>query len=455
MQPISPTADFKVSGKALHAGQTLTTEMMPVARLRPAPRNARRHPKRQIRQIAASIERFGFNNPVLISDENQIIAGHGRVEAARLLGIECVPAVRLSHLDEAQRRAYLIADNKLALKAGWDREVLATELSALIDLGFDVEITGFSVAEIDILLDKTPNAPPTSEGDGLDELAPAVDTVTATSEIGDLWLLDRHRLICGDPCTRETFDLLLAGERGDLIFTKLSHHGLIGANQMSRRALRSFLQRTLGHAASACRNGAIAFVGTDWQNLGENLAAGVAGFSELKDLCVWNKFEAAAGALYRGQHELVLVFAVCNIAESDGCVLGGLGRNRTNVWTYAAVNPSAGGGAEKQTPLPTPYPVALVADAIEDYSRAGEIVLDPFAGSGTTMVAAEKTGRRAYLIEFDPADCDRIVRRFETATGKQARLAATGQSFGAVAEERAKFSTKRKERGDVPHDLQR
>jgi ParB-like chromosome segregation protein Spo0J len=427
---------------------------MPVARLRPYPKNARTHSKKQLRQIADSIQKFGFTNPVLISDDDEIIAGHGRVEAAKLLGMQSVPTLRLSHLDPAQRRAYFIADNKLALNAGWDRELLATELQALIDLEFDVEITGFSSAEIDLVLDEAREASVHAQETPEDAIPPPIDPGTAVTKREDLWLLDRDRLLCGDSRHAETYDHLLQDERADLIFTDPPYNvpidghvcGLgrtrhrefaMGVGEMSSEAFTAFLQATLGHAAASCRDGAIAFVCMDWRHTGELLAAGRAVFSELKNLCIWNKTNGGMGSFYRSKHELVFVFKLGSAPHTNTFGLGDTGRYRTNVWDYAGVNTLRPGHNEELAMHPTVKPVALVAEAIKDCSKRGEIVLDPFGGSGTTLVAAEKTGRRARLVEFDPAYCDQIVRRFEQVTGKQAKLAATGQSFEAVMEERA------------------
>jgi DNA modification methylase len=429
-------------------------EYVEVSRLRPCPRNARTHSRKQVRQIADSIRRFGFTNPVLIGDDGEIIAGHGRVEAAKLLRMDGVPSVRLSHLDAVQRRAYVIADNKLALNAGWDHELLAIELQALIDLDFGVEITGFSLAEVDLVLDEARDSATDPNLDAEDEVAPHADARSATTRPGDLWWLGRHRLLCGDSRSREAFDLVLEGERADLVFTdppynvpidghvcglgRIRHREFaMGAGEMSREDFTAFLQVTLGHAAGFCRDGAIAFVCMDWRHMGELLAAGEAVFSELKNLCVWNKTNGGMGSFYRSKHELVFVFKVGNASHTNTFGLGDTGRYRTNVWDYAGVNTLRRGRAEELALHPTVKPVALVADAIKDCSRRGELVLDPFAGSGTSLIAAEKTGRRACLIEFDPAYCDRILCRFERITGKQPRLAATGQACEVVAEERA------------------
>jgi DNA modification methylase len=425
-------------------------ELVAVTRLRPYRGNARTHSKRQIRQIADSIERFGFTNPVLISDDNEIIAGHGRVEAAKLLGMESVPTLRLAQLDAAQRRAYVLADNKLALNAGWDRELLAMELEALIDLDFGVEITGFSLAEAELVIEDAREASAEPEQDAEDAVAPMADLESAITWPGDLWLPGRHRLLCGDSREGEAFKGLLQGDAADLIFTdppynvpidghvcglgRIRHREFaMGAGEMSSAAFTAFLESTLGHAAAFCRDGAIAFVCMDWRHMTELLAAGRASFKEFKNLCVWNKSNGGMGSFYRSKHELVFVFKVGDAPHTNTFGLGETGRYRTNVWDYAGVNTLRPGRTEDLAAHPTVKPVALVADAIKDCSRRGEIVLDPFGGSGTTLIAAQKTGRRARLIEFDPAYCDHILRRFKQVTGKQACLAATGQSFEDVA----------------------
>jgi len=431
-----------------------TIESIPVSNLRPYAGNARRHSKKQIRQIADSIKAFGFTNPVLIGDDNEIIAGHGRVDAARLLKLECVPCVRLSHLDAGQRRAYVIADNKLSLNAGWDHELLAIELQALIDLDLGVEITGFSLAEVDLVLDEARESSSASSMDRDDEMPPLTDPASATTVFGDLWPLGRHRLLCGDSRRRESFETLLTEERCALIFTdppynvpidghacglgRIRHREFaMGAGEMSREAFTDFLKQTLGHAANVCRDGAIAFVCMDWRHLGELLEAGSAVFSELKNVCVWNKTNGGMGSFYRSKHELVFVFKVGTAAHTNTFGLGDTGRYRTNVWDYAGINALRAGRSAELALHPTVKPVALVADAIRDCSRRDEIVLDPFGGSGSTLIAAEKTGRRARLIEFDPTYCDRIIRRYECATGKQVRNADTGKAFEIMSEERA------------------
>jgi DNA modification methylase len=435
--------------------QPAAIEPMPVASLRPRPGNARTHSKRQVRQIADSIRQFGFNNPVLIGEDGDIIAGHGRVEAAKLLGLDCVPTMRLAHLNAAQRRAYVLADNKLALNAGWDRELLAIELQGLIDIDFDVELTGFSPTEIDLVLDDAREGSPNGPTEAEDQVSfPMDDRTSAVTRADDVWCLGRHRLICGDARDQTVFNLLMGDERADLLFTdppynlpidghvtglgRIRHREFaMGVGEMSVETFTSFLQQTLGNAAALARSGAIAFVCMDWRHMGELLEAGQAVFSELKNLCVWNKTNGGMGTFYRSKHELVFVFKVGTAAHTNTFGLGDSGRYRTNVWDYAGVNTLRAGRSEDLAMHPTVKPVALVAEAIKDCSRRGEIVLDPFGGSGTTLIAAEKTGRLARLIEFDPSYCDTILRRFERVTGKQATCAASGMSFEEIARERA------------------
>jgi DNA modification methylase len=415
--------------------------------LRAYARNARRHSKAQIRQIADSIARFGFTNPVLISDDGEIVAGHGRVQAAKLLGLATVPTLKLSHLSETERRAYVIADNKLALNAGWDQEILAIELQALIDLDFDVALTGFSIAEVDLTLDAAHTGDPEAPIGKEDEVPPM--GARAVTRTGDLWLLGRHRLICGDARQPDDYRRLLDGARADLIFTdppynvpidghvcglgRIRHREFaMGVGEMSKSAFTGFLQTTLGAAAAVCRDGAIAFVCMDWRHIGELIAAGEAVFDELKNLCVWNKTNGGMGTFYRSKHELVCVFKVGTAPHVNSFGLGDTGRYRTNVWDYPGISSLGAKRDEALAMHPTVKPTALVADAIRDCSRRGDAVLDPFAGSGTTLIAAETCGRSARLIEYDPLYCDTIIRRYERVTGKQAILAQTGETFEAI-----------------------
>jgi DNA modification methylase len=417
--------------------------------LRPYERNARRHSKAQIAQIVASIQRFGFTNPVLVSDEDEIIAGHGRVQAAKKLGMAQVPTLRLSHLSEAERRAYVLADNKLALNAGWDSELLAIELQALIDTDFDVCLTGFSLAEVDVVLDGARNSDPKAPIAREDEPVPVPQK--AVSQRGDVWRLGRHRLICGDARESSDYASLLAGETVDLIFTdvpynvpidghvtglgKIRHREFaMASGEMSEAEFTGFLIESLAASAGVCRSGAIAFICMDWRHMGELLTAGKAVFSELKNLCVWNKTNGGMGTFYRSKHELVFVFKVGTAPHTNTFGLGDTGRYRTNVWDYPGVSSLGAGRKDALEMHPTVKPTALVADAIRDCTKRGDIVLDAFAGSGTTLIAAETCGRSARLIEIDPLYCDTIIRRFEKVTGKTAKLASNDLGFEDVQE---------------------
>ena len=421
----------------------------PVSTLRPYAHNARTHSKRQIAQIADSIRRFGFTNPVLVSADGEIIAGHGRVEAAKLLGMTEVPTLALDHLSAADRRAYVLADNKLALNAGWDQEMLAIELQGLIDLNYEIDVTGFSLAEIDLVLDRARESSPAANdaaaaADGRDDALPEPFAAPVTC-MGDLWQLGRHRLICGDARVPDTYARLLGSERVDLVFTDppynvaidghVSGLGVVkhrefafASGEMTSSQFTEFLTESLGCMATRSRDGAIAFVCMDWRHMRELLAAGYAVFSELKNLCVWNKTNGGMGAFYRSKHELVFVWKVGTAPHTNTFGLGETGRYRTNVWDYAGISSISASRQDELEMHPTVKPVALVADAIRDCSRRGELVLDGFGGSGSTLIAAEKTGRTARLIEYDPGYCDTILRRYQAYSGKQPVLLASGDA---------------------------
>lgn len=441
-------------------------ERLTIGALTPNPRNARTHSKLQVRQIAVSIERFGFTNPILVDDEGMILAGHGRLAAAKQLGMDTVPVLRLSHLSPAERRAYVLADNKLALNAGWDRDVLASELQGLIDLDFEVELTGFSAAEIDFALDAAADARPEGE-ERLDRIPEPRGPARVQS--GELWVLGRHRLLCGNARSGDDLDRLMNGERARMVFTdppynvpidghvqtrKGAGKGRRGSNdvsvergesgnaktplgrsgsirhrefaeasgEMSREAFTAFLTKTLGNAADQMTDGAIAFVCMDWRHMGELLEAGEHAFTELKNLVVWNKTNAGMGTFYRSKHELIFVFKAGSAPHINTFGLGDTGRYRTNVWDHAGMTSVGKARDEALAMHPTVKPVALVADAIKDCSRRGDVILDPFGGSGSTLIAAETTGRTARLLEIDPLYCDTIITRWQQVTGQNAVL---------------------------------
>ena len=440
----------------LHESYARSVEELETELLHEAPRNARTHSEKQIGQLAISIRRFGFTNPILIDDANMVVAGHGRLAAAKKLGMTAVPCLRLSGLSEQDKRAYMLADNKLALNAGWDRDILAIELKELGDLGFDMTVTGFEIGEIEIAIGAADQADPTSTQD-VDDDCPALDAKPVT-RVGDVWQLGRHRLLCGNARKSEDVALLMGGEVADMLFTDPPYNVPIDGHvsglgrtrhrefaeacgEMSQEEFTSFLRETLRVAAGSCRDGAIAYVCMDWRHLQELLAAGHSVFSELKNLCVWNKTNAGMGAFYRSQHELVLVWKSGTAPHLNTFGLGDKGRYRTNVWNYAGVNSFGAERMEELSLHPTVKPVAMVADAIRDVTRRGDLVLDTFGGSGTTLIAAERTGRGARLLEIDAAYCDVIVRRWERLTGKAALLAASGNTFERTASLRTGWSS--------------
>ena len=426
-------------------------EYTPVRELRPHPNNARTHSKKQIWQIARSIEQFGFCNPVLVDDAKQIIAGHGRMEAAKLLGINAVPTWRLSHLSNADKRAYVLADNRLAEKAGWDRELLAIELQGLIELEVDIELTGFEIAEIDLILDEAREA--TSAASGQEDTSPEPAAGPAVSQTGDLWLLGAHRLLCGDARDKAAYDNLLAGAKAEFVFTdppynvaidghvcglgRIRHREFaMGCGEMSEVEFTAFLTAVFALLAENSVEGSIHQICMDWRHIGEMLGAGRTVYSELKNLCVWNKTNAGMGSFYRSKHELVFVWKLGTAAHLNNFELGQHGRHRTNVWDYAGVNTMRAGRLDELAMHPTVKPVALVADAIKDCSRRGGLVLDPFCGSGTILIAAEHTGRKARALEIDPAYVDVAVRRWQAYTGKSAVLAGSGETFETTEDRR-------------------
>ena len=431
--------------------RNLTIEQTPIHALKLHDRNARTHSKRQIRQIANSIRRFGFCNAVLVDDDLNILAGHGRVKAAELLGLTSVPTVRLSHLSDAEKRAYILADNRLAEKAGWDRSLLVLELQGLIDIGFDVELTGFEMPEIDLLLDEALEAGGLSPA--ADDELPATRKGPPVSRPGDLWILGVHRLSCGDACTPASYDRLLSGKKADLLFTdppynvRINGHvsGLgrvrhaefaMACGEMTETQYIGFLTDSLGLTVKVSRDGALHYIFVDWRHSYELMSAGRDIYDSLLNLCVWNKDNGGMGSFYRSKHELVMVYKVGNAPHINNVELGRHGRNRTNVWDYAGVNTFRAGRLDELAMHPTVKPVALVTDVIRDASCRSDLVLDPFAGSGTTIIAAEKTGRRACALEIDPHYVDVIIQRWQEYTGKRARLDTTAASFEDVAEQR-------------------
>ncbi|MGA2908981.1 MAG: DNA methyltransferase [Terracidiphilus sp.] len=428
----------------------LSIVFLPISALKTNPKNARTHSKHQIRQIAESIRVFGFTNPALVDSQDHIIAGHGRVEAAKVLGMAQVPTIRLEGLSDEQIRAYIIADNKLAENAGWDRSILAIELQNLITLDcadFDVTITGFEIPEIDVILEEAQRA--SEMEDPLPE--PVLDEAPVT-EPGDLWLLGQHRIQCGNSLYVEAYKALMGNRRAAMAFTdppynvRIDGHATgngsihhrefaMASGEMADAEFFAFVNNFCHMLAKHSAQGSVHFICIDWRHVGDLISAGKQNYDELLNLCVWVKDNGGMGSFYRSQHELVLVFRNGKGPHRNNIQLGQFGRNRTNVWSYPGVQTFSKQGDEGNLLAvhPTVKPVAMVADAILDCTARGDIALDSFLGSGTTLMAAERVGRICYGIEIDPFYVDVAVRRWQKQTGDLATHSVTGVRFNDIA----------------------
>jgi DNA modification methylase len=425
----------------------------PIEDLKPDSANPRRHTRKQVRQIAESIKAFGFNVPILIDRHGNIIAGHGRWLACRELGFTEVPTLCLDHLTPAQARAFMIADNRLTEIAVWDDRLLAQQLKelTLVGLDFDIEAIGFEMGEIDLRIASLDD-PAGGEADPAD-VVPQIPAAPV-SKLGDMWLLHRHRLLCGSALDSALFAELMGEERAATAFVDPpynvridGHAGGLGAihhrpfpmasGEMDRSQFTAFLGQAFRNLAAFSIDGSIHFVCMDWRHVEELLAAGCEAYDELKNICVWVKDNAGMGSFYRSRHELVFVFKHGRNGHRNNIQLGQFGRNRSNVWHYPGANSFARHSGEGNLLAlhPTVKPVAMVVDAILDCSARGDIVLDAFLGSGTTLIAAERTGRRCCGLELDPIYVDTTIRRWEALTGGSARHAGTGRSFDDLARE--------------------
>jgi DNA modification methylase len=423
-------------------------EYRPVTALVLYANNPRTHSKVQIRQIADSILEFGWTNPVLVDCDNNVIAGHGRIEAAKLLGITDVPVLLLEDMNESQKRAYIIADNKLAENASWDEVVLAIELQGLLDpeIEFDIELTGFGAGEIHVLLGSAVASEPE------DVVLPDPEA-PVVSRPGDLWLIGPHRILCGNTLDAQDWETLMCGDKAQMVFTDPPYNVKIAGNvsglgnakhrefamasgEMDTEQFSAFLRTSFEHMVENSADGAIHFVCMDWRHMGEMLSASGGVYTELKNLCVWAKTNAGMGTFYRSQHELVFAFKSGTQKHINNFGLGEQGRHRSNLWTYAGANTFRAGRMADLESHPTVKPLDMIADAILDCSKLGGIVVDAFAGSGATLIAAARSGRVGLGIEIDPAYVDLIVKRLEEETGDQAIHGDLFDSFEEVKNQR-------------------
>ena len=419
------------------------------------PANVRTHSKRQVGKIARSMEAAGPLAPAIIDERYVLLAGEARLAACKQRGEPTMPVVQVFGLSDAKKRAFLIADNRLAQDAGWDRQALfqqMPELTALLDeAAMTIEDTGFEVAELDELA--------ADFGDGSDpqdDVAQALLNGPAVLRTGDLVTLGRHRLLVGDCREAASLDRLCAGEQAaaafldppynvsirDVVGRGRTKHGefSLASGEMSRAEFTTFLQATLGQAARVSRSGAVHYVCMDRKHVRDLMEVGEAVYGANLDLVVWNKTNAGQGGLYRQQHELIGVFRVGVERHRDNVQMGRFGRNRSNVWTYAGANTFRAGRMADLAAHPTVKPLRLVADALRDVTASGEAILDLFAGSGTTILAAEKVGRRALAMEIDPKYADVAVRRWQAMTRCDAMCEEGGVTYDELAAGRAIIS---------------
>ena len=399
-------------------------ELWPVERLQPYAKNARTHSDEQVDQIAASIREFGFTNPILVDSADGIIAGHGRLMASKRLGLATVPVIVLDHLTDAQRRAYILADNKLALNAGWDTDLLAQELQQLDADGFDLDLTGFNEDELVDLLADNDNVEQVPEGDADDAPEPPAQPVTV---LGDVWLLGKHRLMCGDSTSIDAVDTLMDGGKADVLFTDPPYginfkpqrgtHDIILNDNLDGAEFDDFLDGVFGAALAAMKPDTYAFVWTGWSKIGA-FERSLQKFFKIQAMHIWVKNNFGIGYYSRPKHE---PFYLClngkpvypSTAPAD-------------VWEHARVHKTVH-SCEK--------PVGLIEDILNTYHK-NSVVLDLFGGSGSTLIACEKTNRQARLMELDPKYCDVIVKRWQDYTGKRATLDGDGRTFDDLAAER-------------------
>ena len=402
--------------------------------IRPYSRNARLHNDKHVCQIANSITEFDFTNPLLVDEDNVLLAGHGRLLAAKKLGLDSVPCVRIDYLTDAQKRAYRITDNQLTINGDWDRDLLGLELKDLSDLDFDLDVIGFETAELDVLIQGLGDD--FVEHDHADDM-PDIDNGHIVSRPEDLWRLGQHLIYCGDALKRESFEKLMSdGLLAQMVFADAPynvpvdghvcgagrvHHDefAMASGEMSREQFTQFLRTAFTNLRDWSVDSSLHYLCMDWRHIIEITAACDDVYTEMKNLCVWNKASGGMGSLYRSKHELIFVYKNGRAPHINNVELGANGRYRTNVWDYPGVN-SFGENRDDLKLHPTVKNVQMVADAIMDVTNRGDVVLDSFLGSGTTLLACERIGRVCRGIEIEPKYVDVAILRWQKLTGKNA-----------------------------------
>lgn len=420
---------------------------VPISEIKPYLSNPREHPEDQIEMIGASITRFGFNNPVLLSQDYTVIAGHGRIMAAKRLGLAIIPAIILPHLDVAGVRAYRLADNQIALKSRWEPTLYAQELQFVVDLGFAPLELGLEIAEIDIVLEATRKKVKKEE-----PVLEPVRTRPAITRIGDIWVIGRHRVICGSARDPQVFQQVMGPGKADAVISdmpwnlsvrnhisgkgKMPHPEFVEASgEQSDAEFLDLIAIVLTNQAAFSKPGALSFQFIDWRSVADMIHIGKDIYDALVNVCVWVKPSPGLGSLWRSRHEMICVFRTKGGKHRNNVQLGKFGRNRSNVWEYAS--PNAFGSERENLKLhPTCKNVEMIADAILDCTKRNDIVLDAFLGSGTLILAAHRVGRIGRGIELDPWYVDLAVQRIAKEAGETARL-EDGRSFDEVAAERS------------------
>ena len=410
--------------------------------LKSAPRNARRHSVKQLRKLTTNIQTNGSLVPILIDRSGRIIAGHGRVEAARRAGLTEVPAIYVEHLSPAQIEALALAENRISDDAGYSAETLSQILRDLaVDVDFDLSTTGYDVGEIDFML--------VEQDDGDDgEPVEANRSTGSISRVGDTYVIGSHRIACGDARDAAVYTRLFGSDRAQASISDFPYDLPINGHvsgagrhsefpmasgEMSRTQFTQFIRTTAARIVECSADGSLHYIFMDHRHIRELLDGCQDAFSEQLNLCVWKKNNGGLGSLYRSQHELVFVFKNGNAAHINNVMLGKYGRNRTNIWEYPGANSFGKGRRGMLDRHATSKPIALIADAIMDCSHHGGVILDAFLGSGTTVLAAQRTGRRCFGIELDPHFVDMSVQRAAAAVGEAAIHLESGLTFDALA----------------------
>lgn len=431
------------------ASNSLAIVYRRIDELRPAPGNPRRHTRGQIKQIAKSMEFFGFNVPALIDGDDQYVAGHGRGEAAKSLGLTHIPTIKLEHLSPEQAKAFMIADNRLTDASEWDDVLLASALKELaaVDLAFDLEATGFSMSEIDLRIESLDDTQQANDSDQL----PGLNLGPPVSRVGDMWLLGDHRLFCGDSTKRESYEQVLLGEKAAAVVTdppynvpiagfvsglgRNKHQDFVmAAGEMSPDEFNSFLSSAIASMLGSVVDGSLLYVFMDWRSLRILLNALDKNGLKLKNICTWAKNQAGMGSFYRSQTEFCACSKCGEAPARNNVQLGKNGRHRTNLWPYPSIATERRRSEEGDLLAlhSTVKPVAMIQDIILDSTARRDVVLDPFLGSGTTLIAAQRSGRRCAGIELDPKYVDTAIRRWEKFTGDQAVLAESDKTFAQI-----------------------